>query len=49
MGQGRDTATFGLSHTTDVFISANTQVNSITFTSAATNRYTIRVLLNQPI
>jgi autotransporter-associated beta strand protein len=37
-----DTATFGLSHTTDVSISANTEVNGITFTSAATNPYTIR-------
>ena len=36
-----DTATFGLSNTTDVSISANTEVNGITFTSAATNPYTI--------
>ena len=36
-----DIATFGLSHTTDVSISANTEVNGITFTSAATNPYTI--------
>lgn len=36
-----DVATFGLSNTTDVSISANTEVNGITFTSAATNRYTI--------
>jgi autotransporter-associated beta strand protein len=36
-----DTATFGLSHTTDVSISANTEVNGITFTAAATNPYTI--------
>jgi autotransporter-associated beta strand protein len=36
-----DTATFGLSNTTDVSISANTEVNSITFTSAAANPYTI--------
>jgi hypothetical protein len=38
-----DTATFGLSNTTDVSISANTEVNSITFTSAATNPYVITV------
>ena len=31
-----DIATFGLSNTTDVSISANTEVNSIIFTSAAT-------------
>ena len=36
-----DTATFALSNTTDVSISANTEVNGITFTSAATNPYTI--------
>jgi autotransporter-associated beta strand protein len=36
-----DIATFGLSHTTNVSISANTEVNGITFTSAATNPYTI--------
>ena len=36
-----DTATFSLSNTTDVSISANTQVNGITFTPAATNHYTI--------
>ena len=36
-----DVATFGLSNTTDVSISANTEVNGITFTSAATNSYTI--------
>ena len=36
-----DTATFGLSNTTDVSISANTEVNGITFSSAATNPYTI--------
>jgi autotransporter-associated beta strand protein len=36
-----DTATFGLSNTTDVSISANTEVSGITFTSAATNPYTI--------
>src|SRR4029450_7564438 len=36
-----DTGTFGLSHTTDVSISANTEVNSIIFTPAATNPYTI--------
>ena len=38
-----DTATFGLSHTSDVSISANTEVNSIIFTPAATNPYTITV------
>jgi autotransporter-associated beta strand protein len=38
-----DTATFGLSNTTNVSISANTEVNGITFTPAATNPYTIRV------
>src|SRR6266404_4778877 len=38
-----DIATFAPSHTTDVSISANTEVNAITFTSAATNPYTIRV------
>jgi hypothetical protein len=36
-----DIATFGLSHTTDVSISANTEVNGITFNAAATNPYTI--------
>src|SRR6267378_4045728 len=36
-----DIATFDLSNTTDVCISANTEVNGITFTSAATNPYTI--------
>jgi hypothetical protein len=36
-------ATFGLSNTTDVFISEDTQVNGIRFTSAATNPYTIAV------
>jgi hypothetical protein len=36
-----DIATFGLSNTTDVSISANTAVNGIIFTSAATNSYTI--------
>src|SRR5262245_5471967 len=38
-----DIATFGLSHTTDVSISEDTEVNGITFTSAATNPYTITV------
>jgi autotransporter-associated beta strand protein len=40
-----DTATFGLSNTTNVSISANTEigVNGITFTSAATNPYSITV------
>jgi len=36
-----DIATFGLSNTTDVSISANTEVNSIIFTPAATNPYAI--------
>jgi autotransporter-associated beta strand protein len=36
-----DIATFGLSNTIDVSISANTEVNGITFTSAATNPYTV--------
>ena len=36
-----DIATFALSNTTNVSISANTEVNSITFTAAATNPYTI--------
>jgi hypothetical protein len=36
-----DVATFALSKNTDVSISANTEVNGITFTSAATNPYTI--------
>ena len=36
-----DTATFGLSNTTDVSISEDTEVNGIMFTSAATNPYFI--------
>jgi len=36
-----DIATFALSKNADVSISANTEVNGITFTSAATNPYTI--------
>jgi len=36
-----DIATFGLSNTTDVSISADTEVNSIIFTSEATSPYTI--------
>ena len=36
-----DIATFDLSNTTDVSISANTEVNGITFTAAATNPYII--------
>src|SRR6516165_833829 len=36
-----DIAIFGLSHTTDVSISEDTEVNGIIFTSAATNPYTI--------
>jgi len=36
-----DIATFALSNTTNVSISANTEVNGITFTPAATNPYTI--------
>ena len=38
-----DTATFGLSNTTDVSISEDTEVNGIIFTSAATNPYGITV------
>jgi autotransporter-associated beta strand protein len=38
-----DIATFALSNTTNVSISANTEVNGITFTSAAKNPYFIRV------
>ena len=36
-----DVASFSLSHTTDVSISANTEVNSIIFTPAATSPYSI--------
>jgi len=36
-----DTATFALSNTTAISISANTELNGITFTAAATNPYTI--------
>jgi autotransporter-associated beta strand protein len=36
-----DTATFDLSNTTNVSISANTEINGIIFTPAATNPYTI--------
>jgi hypothetical protein len=36
-----DTATFDLSDTTNVSISANTEINGIIFTPAATNPYTI--------
>src|SRR5438270_11607903 len=36
-----DVATFGLSHTTDVSISADTEVEGIVFTPGATNPYTI--------
>lgn len=39
----RDIATFALSNTTNVSISANTEVNGITFTPAATNPYSISV------
>jgi hypothetical protein len=38
-----DKATFGLSNTTDVSISEDTEVNSIIFSSAATNSYVVRV------
>jgi hypothetical protein len=38
-----DTAIFALSNTTNVSISANTEVNGITFNSTATNPYTITV------
>ena len=36
-----DTATFAPSNTTAISISANTELNGITFTAAATNPYTI--------
>jgi autotransporter-associated beta strand protein len=36
-----DTATFGLSNTTSVSVSANTEVNGITFAAGATNPFTI--------
>lgn len=36
-----DIATFGLSNTTDISISQDTEVDGITFTSAATNPYSI--------
>jgi hypothetical protein len=36
-----DVATFGLSNTTNVSISTNTEVNSLVFTSGAANPYTI--------
>src|SRR6266496_894958 len=36
-----DTATFALSNTTNVSISADTEINGIIFTPAATNPYTI--------
>jgi hypothetical protein len=36
-----DIATFGPSHTTNVSISTNAEVNGITFTAAATSPYTI--------
>jgi hypothetical protein len=38
-----DIATFDLSNTTNVSISEDTEVNSIIFTSAATNPYTVTV------
>jgi hypothetical protein len=38
-----DVATFGLSNRTDVSISEDTEVNSIIFTSAATNPYNITI------
>src|SRR5678816_3795380 len=38
-----DIATFALSNITDVSISEDTEVNGITFTSAATNPYSIMV------
>jgi hypothetical protein len=41
-----DIATFGLSHTSDVSISTDTEVNGIIFTPAATNAYTITVNLD---
>ena len=39
-----DIATFALSNTTNVSISANTEVNAITFTPTATNPYTITAI-----
>jgi len=41
-----DTATFALSNTTSISISANTQVEGFTFTPAVTNSYTITVSPN---
>jgi hypothetical protein len=38
-----DTATFALSNTTNVSISASTEVNEIVFTAAATNPYFIEI------
>src|SRR4051812_13746508 len=38
-----DVATFGLSNTSGVFISADTEVDSIIFTPAATNSYSTTV------
>src|ERR1043166_280472 len=38
-----DTATFGLSNTTNVSISEDTRVNGIIFTAAATNSYVITI------
>ena len=38
-----DIATFALSNTTNVSISANTEVNEIMFTAAATNPYFIAI------
>src|SRR4030095_11542711 len=38
-----DVATFGLSNTTNIEISEDTEVNSIIFTSLATNPYSITV------
>ena len=44
-----DVATFGLSNTTNVSISADTQVDSIIFTPAATNSYSISVSSNRTL
>jgi autotransporter-associated beta strand protein len=44
-----DVATFGLSNTTNVSISEDTEVNGITFTPAATNPYNITVNLGRTL
>ena len=37
-----DTATFNLSNTTGVSLSANTEVNEVVFSAAATNPFTLK-------